>query len=194
MAIRTVRVLGDEILRKRSREVKELTPRIQELIDDMFETMYAEDGVGLAAVQVGVLRRVLVIDITENRKKPLALINPKVILREGMQITSEGCLSVPDESGTTIRPEHVIVEGLNRDFKKIRIDAHGLLAKALMHEIDHPDGIVFVDLVLDEEDPDGIKIREEEFEAWEKKVNIETMKDISSDDDISEVLTDESFK
>lgn len=194
MAIRTVRVLGDEILRKRSREVTELTPRIQELIDDMFDTMYAEDGVGLAAVQVGVLRRILVIDITENRKKPIALINPVIILREGMQITSEGCLSVPDESGTTIRPEHVIVEGLNRDFKKIRIDAHGLLAKALMHEIDHLNGVVFVDLVLDEENPEEIQAKEEEFEAWEKEVNMETIKDLSPDEDIFEVLTDEDFK
>lgn len=152
MATREVRQLGDEILRKKSREVTENTPRIQELIDDMFETMYEEDGVGLAAVQVGVLRRIIVIDLSEDKSKQIALINPELVFEEGCQIGKEGCLSVPDISGTVERPEHVIVKGLDRNFKEIELDAHGLLAKALMHEMDHLDGVVFVDRIIDEDE------------------------------------------
>lgn len=152
MATRTVRLIGDEILRKTSRPVEEITPRLAELIEDMFETMYAEDGVGLAAVQVGVLRRIIVIDISKNKSEKLCLINPEITFKEGEQCTSEGCLSVPDISGKVIRPEHVIVKAKDKDFKDIEIDARGLLAKCLCHEIDHLDGVVFTDIMI-EEDP-----------------------------------------
>ncbi len=152
MATRTVRMIGDEILRKTSRPVDEITPRIAELIEDMFETMYKEDGVGLAAVQVGVLRRIIVIDISKDRNERLCVVNPEIVFSEGEQCTSEGCLSVPEISGKVIRPEHIIVKGKDKDYKDIEIDAHGLLAKCLCHEIDHLDGIVFTDIMI-EEDP-----------------------------------------
>ena len=151
MATRTIRLIGDEILRKTSRPVEEITPRIAELIEDMFETMYAEDGVGLAAVQVGVLRRIIVIDISKDHSEKMCLVNPEIIFSEGEQCTSEGCLSVPEVSGKVIRPEHVIVKAKDKDFKDIEIDAHGLLAKALCHEIDHLDGVVFTDIMIEED-------------------------------------------
>ena len=155
MAIRNVRIIGDELLRKKSRAVEEITPRISELIDDMIETMYIEDGVGLAAPQVGVLRRIIVIDITPKKKNPIVLINPEVVLKEGEQITTEGCLSVPEIYGKCVRPEHVIVKAKDRDFKDITIDADGLLAKCIMHEIDHLDGVLFVDIMIEEDKSDS---------------------------------------
>ena len=151
MATRTVRIIGDEILRKISRPVEEITPRIAELIDDMFETMYAEDGVGLAAVQVGVLRRIIVIDISKDKSQQMCLINPEITFTEGEQCASEGCLSVPEISGKVVRPEHVVVKAKDRDFKDVEIDAHGLLAKCLCHEINHLDGIIFTDLMIEED-------------------------------------------
>lgn len=154
MATRNIRTLGDELLRKKSREVEELTPRITQLIDDMFDTMYEADGVGLAAPQVGVLRRIIVIDVGGKKKAPMCLINPVVELKEGSQITSEGCLSVPEISGKVERPDHVIVKGRDRNFKEITIEARDLLAKALMHEIDHLDGIMFVDKMIEEDKPE----------------------------------------
>ncbi len=157
MATRTVRIIGDELLRKQSREVEEITPRISELIDDMIETMYAEDGVGLAAPQVGVLRRIIVIDIHPKQKDPMVIINPEVVLQEGEQITSEGCLSVPEISGKCKRPEHVIVKAKDRDFKDITIDAEGLLAKCIMHEIDHLNGVLFVDIMIENDDDDSVE-------------------------------------
>lgn len=154
MATRNIRTLGDELLRKKSREVEEMTPRIKELIDDMFDTMYEADGVGLAAPQVGVLRRVIVIDVGGKKKAPICLINPVIELQEGSQITSEGCLSVPEISGKVERPDHVIVKGRDRNFKEITIEAKDLLAKALMHEMDHLDGIMFVDRMIEEDKPE----------------------------------------
>lgn len=155
MATRTVRMIGDEILRKVSRPVEEITPRITELIEDMFETMYAEDGVGLAAVQVGVLRRIIVIDISKDKSQKMCLINPEITFAEGEQCTSEGCLSVPEISGKVVRPEHVIVKAKDKDLKDVEIDAHGLLAKCLCHEIDHLDGVVFTDIMIEEDTEDG---------------------------------------
>ena len=151
MATRTVRIIGDELLRKKSREVEEVTDRINELIDDMIDTMYTEDGVGIAAPQVGVLRRIVVIDITPKRKNPIVLINPEVVLQEGEQITSEGCLSVPDIYGKCVRPEHVVVKAKDRNFKEFTIDAEGLLAKCLMLELDHLNAVLFVDIMIEEE-------------------------------------------
>ena len=151
MATRNIRTIGDEILHKVSRPVEEITPRISELIEDMYETMYEADGVGLAAVQVGVLRRVLVIDISKERNERMCLINPEIVFSEGEQCTSEGCLSVPEISGKVIRPEHIIVKAKDENFNDIEIDAEGLLAKCICHEIDHLNGIVFTDIMIEED-------------------------------------------
>lgn len=149
MAIRQLRYIGDPILRKRSKEVEEINDRIKTLLDDMVETMYENEGVGLAAPQVGVLRRVIVIDIGEG---PIKLINPEIIFEEGEFIDSEGCLSIPDKAGTVKRPEKVRVKYLDENGEEKIIEGTGLLSKALCHEIDHLDGILFIDKMIDEID------------------------------------------
>ena len=136
--------VGDETLRKVCRPVDEITPRIQRLIDDMIDTMHAADGVGLAAPQVGVLRRIAVIE-TPNEGL-FVLINPKIVAYSGEQESEEGCLSVPGRWGITKRPMHVIVKALNRQGKPVEIKGSGLLAKALCHEIDHLDGKLYIDI------------------------------------------------
>lgn len=148
MAIRTIRKYGDEILRKRSREVDEINDRILTLIKDMEETMYEAQGVGLAAPQVGILKRIVVIDVGEGIIK---LINPEIILSEGSQLDDEGCLSVPGEQGEVERPNRVRVKALNEKGEKIEVEGEGLLARALCHEIDHLDGILFVDKIKNTE-------------------------------------------
>jgi peptide deformylase len=142
MALRNIRKLGDELLRKRSREVDGVNQRILTLLDDMVETMNSADGVGLAAPQVGILKRVVVIDVGEGVIK---LINPEIIEAEGSQYDVEGCLSVPGEQGEVERPNKVKVKALNENGEEITIQGEGLLARALCHEIDHLDGILFVD-------------------------------------------------
>jgi peptide deformylase len=142
MALRNIRKLGDELLRKRSREVDVINQRILTLLDDMVETMNSADGVGLAAPQVGILKRVVVIDVGEGVIK---LINPEIIEAEGSQYDVEGCLSVPGEQGEVERPNKVKVKALNENGEEITIQGEGLLARALCHEIDHLDGILFVD-------------------------------------------------
>lgn len=142
MAIRNIRTLGDEILRKKSRKVDEINDRIKVLIKDMFETMYKADGVGLAAPQVGILKRVVVIDVGD---KPISLINPEIIEIQGEYLDVEGCLSIPGEQGTVSRPEKVKVKALNEEGEEIIIEGEDLLARALCHEIDHLDGILFID-------------------------------------------------
>jgi len=153
MAIRKIVQKGDDILNKRCKEVKEINDRILELLDDMKETMYQSgNGVGLAAPQVGVLRRVVVIDIGEGL---VELINPVIRKQSGKQTTVEGCLSIPGVWGEVERPAKVVVEALNRNGEKIRIEGEGYMAQALCHEIDHLDGILFTDKVirfLDEEE------------------------------------------
>lgn len=146
MAIRKIRVEGDEILKKKSREVEDINEKIQELIDDMLETMYKANGVGLAAVQVGVLKQVIVIDIDDGNG-PLVLINPKIIKEKGEQEVDEGCLSFPNKFAKVKRPYEVIVEALDRDGKTIRVKAKELMAQAISHEVDHLNGIVFVDVM-----------------------------------------------
>lgn len=151
MAIRTIREEGDEILSKKSREVDNdniKDPKIQELIDDMLETMYKANGVGLAAVQVGILKQIIVIDVEEDCSNPIVLINPKMIKEKGTQEVEEGCLSFPNKFAKVIRPAEVIVEALDRDGKKIKIKAKELLAQAISHELDHLNGIVFVDKII----------------------------------------------
>ena len=147
MAIRKIRAEGDEILRKKSRVVEEINEKIQELIDDMLETMYKANGVGLAAVQVGVLKQVIVIDIDDGNS-PLVLINPKIIKEKGEQEVEEGCLSFPNQFAKVIRPAEITVEALDREGKTIKVKAKELMAQAISHEIDHLNGTVFVDKIV----------------------------------------------
>ena len=147
MAIREIRLSNDEILRKTSREVETVDDRIRELLDDMVETMQKYNGVGLAGPQVGVLKRVIVIDLYDG-EEPLKLVNPKIIKTKGEQEVEEGCLSFPNEYAKMIRPKEVVVEALNEEGKKVKIVGKDLLAQALAHEIDHLNGILFVDNMI----------------------------------------------
>lgn len=150
MALRSIRKQEDEILRKKSREVVKsdiLLEKNQNLIDDMLETMYHYNGVGLAAVQVGMLKQIIVIDV-EDGKEPYVLINPKILKTKGSKECEEGCLSFPNEFGKVVRPTEVIVEYYDREAKKVKLKAKDLLAQAVCHEIDHLNGIVFIDLVI----------------------------------------------
>ncbi len=158
MALRTIRVVGDPVLTKKCREVKKLTPHLLQLIDDMFETMYHANGVGLAAPQVGILKRIVVIDVTG--QDPIAMINPVIVERDGSQTGEEGCLSLPGKSGVVTRPNHVIVECLNRDMEKVRIEGTELLARCMCHEIDHLDGHMYTEFV--EGDLHDVQYEEEE--------------------------------
>lgn len=147
MAIRNIREEGDEILKKKSREVEVVDDKIRELLDDMVETMHKYNGVGLAAVQVGILKRVIVIDLYDE-KGPIKLVNPVIIKEKGEQEVEEGCLSFPNKYAKMLRPKEVTVEALDENGKKIKINAKDLLAQALCHEIDHLNGIVFVDRMI----------------------------------------------
>ena len=144
MAIRNLRYEGDPILRKTSKEVKEITPKIVELIDDMLETMYEAGGVGLAAPQVCVLKRIVVIDVGDG---PFVLINPQITKTEGSQTGDEGCLSVPGKAGTVTRPNEVTVRFTGEDGNTYDLEGTELLARAICHECDHLDGKLYVDLV-----------------------------------------------
>jgi peptide deformylase len=146
MAIRYIRQGDDEILRKKSREVEVIDDRIRELLDDMVETMHAGNGVGLAAPQVGVLKRVIVIDLYDGNK-PLKLVNPVIVKTKGIQECDEGCLSFPNEFAKVLRPMEVTVDALDENGKKIRVKGKELLAQALAHEIDHLNGVLFVDIM-----------------------------------------------
>jgi peptide deformylase len=144
MAIRNLRFEGDPILRKTSKEVKEVTPKVRELIDDMLETMYEAGGVGLAAPQVGILKRIVVIDVGEG---PLVMINPQIEKTEGTQTGDEGCLSVPGKAGQVTRPNEVTVRFMDEDGEYYELEGTELLARAICHECDHLDGKLYVDLV-----------------------------------------------
>jgi peptide deformylase len=148
MAIRQIRLLGDPVLRAAAVRVEQVTDEVRALIADMFDTMYAEDGVGLAAPQVGLGMRVIVVDPREENVKPFALINPR-ILEFGALLdrAEEGCLSIPGLKEIVERPATVVVEGLDRAGEPVRIAAEGLLARILQHEVDHLDGILFIDRV-----------------------------------------------
>lgn len=151
MAIRKIRGEGEEILSKKSREVELESikeEKIQELIDDMLETMYKANGVGLAAVQVGILKQIVVIDVDEECNNPIVLINPKIVKEKGTQEVEEGCLSFPNKFAKVVRPAEVVVEALDRNGNKIKIKAKELLAQAISHEYDHLNGIVFVDKIV----------------------------------------------
>lgn len=144
MAIRQIREYGDEILRKKAREVEVVDDKIRELIEDMIETMHKYNGVGLAAPQVGILKRVVVIDLYDDNG-PLRLVNPVIIKQKGKQEVEEGCLSFPNQYAKLIRPEEVVAEALNEKGEKIKIKAKGLLAQAICHELEHLEGILFID-------------------------------------------------
>lgn len=157
MALRKIREIGDPILNKTCKEVKEVTDRTKDLIDDMFETMYEAQGVGLAAPQVGILKRIVVIDCGDD---PLLLINPEVLETSGEQTGQEGCLSVPGKAGIVTRPNYAKVKAYNEDMEEFIVEGEELLARALLHEIDHLDGHLYVekvegdlmDVVPDDED------------------------------------------
>ena len=145
MAIRSIRTMGDEILTKECKPVKEMTPHTAELIEDMFETMYEANGVGLAAPQVGIRKQIVVIDVEDGNQ--YVLINPVILEMEGAQTGSEGCLSVPGKTGIVTRPEKVKVKAFNEKMEEYTLEGEGLLARAICHECDHLSGRLFVDLV-----------------------------------------------
>ena len=160
MAIRNIREIGEEVLTKKCKEVTEMTPRIKELIEDMLETMYEANGVGLAAPQVGILKRIVVIDTTG--EDPHILINPRIVETSGEQTGQEGCLSVPGKSGQVTRPNYVKAVALDVNMKEYELEGTELLARAICHELDHLDGHLYVEKVegplqdvnYDEEDED----------------------------------------
>lgn len=145
MALLPILEFPDPRLRTRAQPVVEVDAALRKLIDDMFQTMYAAPGIGLAATQVNVHKRLLVVDVSETRKEPLALINPEILARDGIEETEEGCLSVPGIYDKVMRAGQIRVRALNRDGKRIEFDADGLLAVCIQHEIDHLDGKLFVD-------------------------------------------------
>ena len=145
MAIRQIRFDGDDILRKKCKEVKEMTDRTRTLIDDMFDTMYEANGVGLAAPQVGILKRIVVIDV--DYENPYVLINPVIVERDGEQTGDEGCLSIPGKAGQVTRPDYVKARFLGEDMEEYEIEGEELLARCICHEIDHLDGHLYVEKV-----------------------------------------------
>lgn len=147
MAIRNIRVEGDDVLYKTSKEIKEMTDRTLQLIDDMLDTMYDANGVGLAAPQVGILKRLFVIDVSEEGDKPYVFINPEILETSGIQVGEEGCLSVPGKQGTVSRPSHVKVKALDENMKEFVLEADELFARAILHENDHLNGILYTSKV-----------------------------------------------
>ncbi len=145
MAIRNIREYGDEVLNKKCKEVTEMTPRTRELIEDMLETMYEANGVGLAAPQVGILKRIVVIDVTG--EDPYILINPRIVESSGEQTGPEGCLSVPGKSGVVTRPDYVKAVALDVNMKPFELEGTELLARAICHELDHLEGHLYVEKV-----------------------------------------------
>ncbi|MBR2311797.1 MAG: peptide deformylase [Clostridia bacterium] len=145
MAKLQIRTVGDEVLRKTCRPVDAITPRVLTLLDDMIETMHAANGVGLAAPQVGILKRIAVVEVEEG--EIYELINPKIVASAGEQEGAEGCLSVPGRYGLVTRPKHVTVRALNRKGEEYEVSAHDFLARAFCHEIEHLDGKLYIDKV-----------------------------------------------
>lgn len=144
MALRQIRMAGDPVLEKTCREISEITPKIRELIDDMFETMYEANGVGLAGPQVGILKRIVTIDTGEG---PLVMINPEIIESSGSQTGEEGCLSLPGKSGVVTRPDYVKARAFDEEMREYEIEGRDLLARAICHELDHLDGHMYTELV-----------------------------------------------
>ena len=147
MALRNIRYMGDEVLTKKCKEVKEITPKLLQLIDDMIDTMYEANGVGLAAPQVGILKRLVVIDVNMEEPEPIVLINPEILETSGEQTGYEGCLSVPGKTGTVTRPNYVKVKAYDAEMKEFILEGTELLARAICHECEHLDGILYVEHV-----------------------------------------------
>ena len=145
MGIRKIRYEGDPILRKQCKAVDKMTPRLLQLIDDMFDTMYEANGVGLAAPQVGILKRIVVIDIGND--EPLVLINPEILEQSGEQTGEEGCLSLPGKVGTVTRPNYVKCRAYDENMEQYEVEGTELLARAICHELDHLDGIVYTEVM-----------------------------------------------
>ncbi len=165
MALREIRLLGDPVLTKKCKGVVEITPRIRELVEDMLDTMYEANGVGLAAPQVGVLRRICVVDIGDG---PIIMINPKIIKTDGEQTGDEGCLSYPGKAGKVTRPNHVIAEAYDLDMNLNTIEGEELLARAILHEVDHLDGHMYTEKV--EGEIFDVKSGDETEESEEEEV------------------------
>ena len=144
MALRTIRIQGDHVLTKKCREINEMTPKIKELIDDMLDTMYEANGVGLAGPQVGVLKRIVVIDIGEG---PVVMINPVILEKSGEQTGDEGCLSLPGKAGTVTRPNYVKARAFDENMEEYEIEGTELMARAICHELDHLDGHMYTEIV-----------------------------------------------
>lgn len=144
MALRTIRMQGDPVLGKVCREVAEMTPKIQVLIEDMLDTMYEAEGVGLAAPQVGILKRIVTIDIGDG---PIVMVNPVILTSDGEQTAGEGCLSLPGKAGKVTRPNHVIAKAYDENMEEYEIEATELLARAICHELDHLEGHMYTDFV-----------------------------------------------
>ncbi len=140
-----IRIKGDPILEKVCKPVAAVTDKTRELIDDMLDTMYDANGVGLAAPQIGVLKRIFVIDVSEEGNEPMVFINPKIIKTSGSQTGDEGCLSIPGKTATVTRPDHVVVRACDEEMKEFELEGDGLLARAIMHENDHLDGHLYVE-------------------------------------------------
>ena len=178
MALRLIRELGDPVLGKKAKAVKEMTPKLRQLIEDMKETMYDSDGVGLAAPQVGMLKRIVVIDVSAEQDQPIVMINPEIIEKDGEQTGWEGCLSVPGKSGQVTRPQHVVAKALNEDMEEFTIDGTDLLARAICHELDHLEGHMYVELVegklYTNEELDEMAAKEEEEAAKAAEAGEET--------------------
>lgn len=148
MAIRIIREEDDEILKKKSKDVETIDEKIKVLIKDMIETLHKYNGVGLAAVQVGVLKNIIVIDLYEEGEEPIVLVNPKIIEEKGEQTVDEGCLSFPNKFARIVRPKEITVKALNEEGKKITIKGKDLLAQVISHETDHLKGEVFIDKII----------------------------------------------
>ena len=171
MALRLIRELGDPVLGKKAKTVKEMSPKLKALIEDMKETMYDSDGVGLAAPQVGMLKRIVVIAVSAEQNQPIVMINPEILEQDGEQTGWEGCLSVPGKSGQVTRPRHVKAKALDENMQEFIIEGEDLLARAICHELDHLDGHMYVELVegklYTNEELDELMEKEEEAKATE---------------------------
>ena len=171
MALRLIRELGDPVLGKKAKTVKEVSPKLKALIEDMKETMYDSDGVGLAAPQVGMLKRIVVIDVSAEQNQPIVMINPEILEQDGEQTGWEGCLSVPGKSGQVTRPRHVKAKALDENMQEFIIEGEDLLARAICHELDHLDGHMYVELVegklYTNEELDELMEKEEQAKATE---------------------------
>lgn len=163
MALRQIREYGDDVLTKECRQVKEITPRVRELVEDMLDTMYDANGVGLAAPQVGVLKRIVVIDVSPEADQPLVMINPVILEKDGEQTGYEGCLSLPGKSGIVTRPNHVKARAMDLDGNEYEIEGEELLARAICHELDHLDGHMYVEKV------EGDLVNNEDLVAQQEK-------------------------